>query len=338
VVPTPSEAEPQQTTSETTRGRPQRKGSKISITKIVKNNEPAQKQKKTVGNNEVVSKKETQTKTQERKAKDKANTNVQPTSPKKATSIIRSSSVDKTQGTSKNVHFETIIPEDENNKSSESENDSTHTEDGSTTEYTDVDSDDDIGPLLINQFIPPRKETPGKKTTKAAASMATVRQELKEKDKSRRQDIKSLLADSKEKEARWEQQRLELVAMINEQKENMAKTREHVARQEKTIQLLSSTRPTVTSNASTDDETITQTILRTSQKRPSDSVLEDHLAKKKPLQTTDDLYDLLLGNTIKMPVPNVPFRQPYQNETYKGNNDVCQVNDLTKKRVLDKFC
>ncbi len=100
--------------------------------------------------------------------------------------------------------------------------------------------------------------------------------------------------DSKEKEARWEQKRLELVAMINEQKENMAKTREHVARQEKTIQLLSSTRPTVTSNASTDDETITQTILRTSQKRPSDSVLEDHLAKKKPLQTTDDLYDLLL--------------------------------------------
>ncbi len=157
VVPTPGEAEPQQTTSETTWG------SKISIAKIVKNNEPAQKQKKTVRplNIEVVSKKKTQKKTQERKAEDKANTNVQPTSPKKATSIIRSSSVDKTQGTSNNVHFEPIIPGDENNKSSESENDS-------TPEYTDVDSDDDIGPLL----------------------MAAVRQELKEKDKSRRQDIK----------------------------------------------------------------------------------------------------------------------------------------------------
>jgi len=119
--------------------------------------------------------------------------------------------------------------------------------------------------------------------------------------------------------------------MINDQKENMAKTREHVARQEKTKQLLSIGRPTVTSNTSTDDETITQTILRTSQKRPSDSVLEDQLAKKKPLQTTDGLYDLLLGNTMKMPAPNVPFRQPYQNETYEGNSDVCQVNDLTKK-------
>ena len=49
--------------------------------------------------------------------------------------------------------------------------------------------------------------------------MAAVRQELKEKDKSRRQDFKSLMVDSKEKEARWEQQRLKLVAKINEQEE-----------------------------------------------------------------------------------------------------------------------
>jgi len=99
--------------------------------------------------------------------------------------------------------------------------------------------------------------------------------------------------DSKEKEARWEQKRLELVAMINEQKENMAKTREHVARQDKTIQLLSSTRPTVTSNTFTDDETITQTILRTSQKRPDLRLIVVGNTMKMQLQT------YLLGNRIK---------------------------------------